>query len=140
MPGWGGWRCLPFCQPIDFIIHHYHCNIDIAQGGMYQVTSADAEEIAIAADRYNRQVGTRHFQPLRQGQGTTMHCMKAKGLDKMRQTARAADTRYHNRLIGWQFEGRQGIIDRIQDAEVAAPWTPGRLHLTFKIFGSKSHC
>ncbi len=53
----GGWRVLPFGQPVNLIIENDDRQIDIASHHMQEMVTADAQRITVARDNPNVQIG-----------------------------------------------------------------------------------
>jgi hypothetical protein len=125
---------LSFGQTIDLVVHDHNSDVDIAQRGMDQVASADAEHIAIAAHSHDSEIGARHLHTLSYWQSATVDAVEAEGADEVGKAAGAADARNHYRLIHWTFERSQSGVSGVEHTEVTAARAPRRLDIAFKIF------
>src|SRR5947209_2665064 len=110
MPMWGCRGGLALRQSIGFIIHHNSSDINVAQGGVNEVSYADTEVITVSANGDHRKIGTCHFQSLCDRQGTSMHRVESESLHEMPKATGTTNARYHYRLIRGQFQARHATV------------------------------
>src|SRR5579884_3846456 len=101
---------------------------------MDEMPRANTEKVTIAANRDYSQIWSGHLEPLGYRERAPMHAMEAESLHEVREAAGASNTRYDYRLVRRQFQSGEAAKCRVENAEIAAAWTPRWLNLAFVIF------
>ena len=92
------------------------------------MVSADRKAVAVAAGDEDGEVGTGHFQPGGEGQGTAMDAVKAVTVRVGGDARRAADARNDRDLFRRKGEFGQRPLEGNQHRMVAASGTPDGFH------------
>ena len=120
-------RGLPLGQPVDVVVHDDVADVEVAARGVDEVAAADGEGIAVAAQRQHLQVRVGDLDARRDRHRPAVHAVEAVGRHEERQAAGAADARDHHDVLGSVALLAHRVVERVQDAEVAAARAPGRL-------------
>ena len=129
-------RDLALRQAIHLVVHHDVGQVGIAADGMRHVAAADRETIAIAPGREHEQIGVCQFDALGDGQRAAVHGVEPVGRGIAGDPARAADAGDERDLMRRPADRREGAVEGVEHAVVAAARTPDGLQGTPKILGS----
>ena len=132
-PARRGRRQLALRQAVDLVVHDDVGQVDVAADGVGHVAAADREPVAVAAGHQHQQVGVRQLDALRDRQRAAVHAVEPVGGRVAGDAARAADAGHERDLVRRPADVGQRAVDRLHDAEVAAPRAPDRLQVALVV-------
>src|SRR5262245_25380834 len=104
---------------------------------MGYMTSTNGKTIAIPAGHQDEQLGIGELDSLGDGQRPTMHRIEAVGASVSRNAAGTTDAGNKGDFVRRPADGGQGSRERGHHSEIAAPGTPNRFEIAFKIASLK---
>ena len=103
-----GGRHLAAGHAVVQVVDADHGQVHVAPGRMDEVIAADGEQIAVAAEDHDVQLGIAQLQPGGKGNGPAMGGVKRVELDIPGGPARTADARYHAGFLQIDAAGLHG--------------------------------
>ena len=121
-----GGRGLFLGQAVDPVVHGHAGQLDVLAGGVGEMIAADGEEVAVAAEDEDVQVGPGERDAAGEGQRAAVNVVRAVGLHEIREPAGAADAGDGGDLLLPQLALLDQLEVEREHGEIAAAGTPGR--------------
>jgi len=123
----GGGRGLPLGKGVDLVVVHHQGEVGVFPQRRQQVVAPFAVAVAVPGRRH-------HFEPMvgqadtgSHRQGAAVNAVNHVALEIVGEFPRLADTRDDGDLLGPNLQLRQGLLEGLEHAEIAATRAPGRL-------------
>jgi len=110
----------------------------VLPGRVDEVVPADPVAVAVTAGGDHFEVGVRELRGAGHGQRAPVDRVEPVRVEVAVQLAGTADTGTQQSFLGRAPDFRERLLERLQDAEVAATRTPGRLGLDAGVYSSRS--
>ena len=110
---------MTFGQTIDAVVEQAYIEIDIATDLVDKVVATNSEAVAIARHLPNIEFGMASLDSCSDSTSTSVDGVKPVGVEVVRHTARAADTRDHYGLVGGNAYLCHGFLQREANSVVA---------------------
>src|SRR6266700_7620807 len=117
-------RSLTLCQPIDPVIIENIGEIQISPSRVNEMAGADAQPISIATYSHDSQSRVSEASASSNWKHSTVECVKAVRVVKVRSLALASDSREDRHPVRFQLHFQQCHLNRVDDSEISATWTP----------------
>ena len=119
-----GRRGLALRQPVDAVVVDDVQHVQVPAAGVHEVSAADSEPVAVAAETEDLELRIRELNPGRVRERPAVQRVDPVRLHIVDRLRGTPDPRDDRDAVGLHLELGQGHLDRPQDAEVPAPWTP----------------
>ena len=124
-------------EAVYLVVEQDDVQVDITADGVDEVVATDGEGITVTACLPYAELGSGHLQTGGESRSTAVDAVETEGIHVVRETAGAADTRYHYEFLLGKVERLghcgQGALECCQNCVVAATGAPANFLITLEI-------